>query len=66
MVKAYSVSELIETVNIKQEVTKDDIRVRVAAFGDRKLYLMHYVNQTAGDKKRSKSTKIERTGRKRE
>jgi len=43
----------------------EEIEVRVVEFGDRKCYQMQYVDPLTGRKK-TRSTKVERTGRKRE
>jgi len=43
----------------------EDIKVRVVEFSNRKFYMLQYVDPSTG-RKRTKSSKIERTGRKRE
>ena len=43
----------------------EEIRVRVVEFSNRKFYMLQYVDPATGLKK-TKSSKIERTGRKRE
>ncbi len=41
----------------------DEIKVHVVEFSDRKYYMMQYRDPTTG-RKRTRSTKVERTGRK--
>ena len=42
-----------------------DVKVRIVEFTDRRFYMMQWIDPGSG-RKRSKSTKVERTGRKRE